>query len=224
MMADSGASQNEAERHWDAAYLSRGHAGVSWFQPAATVSVALIRHLAVPKEAAIIDIGGGASHLVDALVTDGFSDVTVLDISSVALGTLRERLDEAAPVTLVHADLLSWKPTRQFDVWHDRAVFHFLVDKDARKRYLEAFHLALRSGGTAIVGTFASDGPEYCSGLPVARYTPDELSSALGDDLVVVAEKREQHITPAGVTQPFTWVAARRWGLGKGTVKASGPF
>jgi SAM-dependent methyltransferase len=182
---------------------------VSWFQPVATVSTELVHRLGIPKHAAVIDVGGGASYFVDALAAKGFSDLTVLDVSLVALGAVRQRLGERPTVALVHADVLSWAPGRKFDLWHDRAVFHFLVDSSARERYLAKLHLALHGGGTVIVGTFAPDGPEYCSGLPVARYSGDELAEALGPDLEVVEEMREEHVTPAGVTQPFTWLAAR---------------
>jgi SAM-dependent methyltransferase len=171
-----------AEDHWDSAYKSRAFAGVSWFQPAAITSAELVRRLAIPKDAAVIDVGGGASTLMDTLVADGFVDLTVLDISGVALDAVCERLGPSQAVTLVHADVLAWAPDRQFDLWHYRAVFHFLVDSASRSTYVAKLHRALRRGGAVIVGTFAPNGPEYCSGLPVARYSPDELAEALGGD------------------------------------------
>jgi hypothetical protein len=197
------------ESHWDAAYRDRGTTGVSWYQPTVSVSLRLIHQLEVPKDSVVIDIGGGASLLTDSLVADGFSDLSVLDVSGVALDALRQRLPPEAPVTLIHADLLTWEPDRRYDLWHDRAVFHFLVETDDKKRYVDLLHLALRPGGTVVLGTFASDGPEYCSGLPVARYGPGELVDALGTDVEVLALDREDHVTPVGVIQPFTWVAAR---------------
>ena len=200
---------SDAEAHWDSAYTDRGVRGVSWFQPAATVSTELVHRLGIPKQAAVIDVGGGTSYFVDALAAEGFGDLTVLDVSEVALGTVRQRFGEHQTLALVHADVLSWAPGRKFDLWHDRAVFHFLVDSSARDSYLAQLRLALRHGGTVIMGTFAPDGPEYCSGLPAARYSGDELVKALGPGLEVVEELREEHLTPAGVTQPFTWLAAR---------------
>lgn len=197
------------EGHWDDAYLRHGSTGVSWFQPVTTISSELLRVAAVPRDAAILDVGGGTSNLVDALLGDGFSDLTVLDISGVALAALRDRLGPGSPVTLVHADLLSWTPSRHFDLWHDRAVLHFLVEAEDRLRYLSVLRSALQPGGTVIVGTFAADGPEHCSGLPVARYSSEALMAVLGDDFEVLAERREEHVTPGSVIQPFTWVAAR---------------
>jgi SAM-dependent methyltransferase len=198
------------ETHWDTAYRERGAEGVSWFQPAAAVSLDLIRRLDVPRNSAIIDIGGGASLLVDALLVQGFTDVTVLDISGVALQTLRQRLGSDPAVSLIHADLLTWVPERRFSLWHDRAVFHFLVDEGARTTYVDKISATLRPGGSVVIGTFAPDGPEYCSGLPVARYSGDDLAEALGDGFEVLECVQEQHLTPAAVPQPFTWLAARR--------------
>jgi SAM-dependent methyltransferase len=197
------------EEHWDAAYAARGTTGVSWFQPTATVSIRAIRRLGVSRDAAIIDVGGGASALVEALIDDGWRDVTVLDLSGVALDVLRARVGEHAPVTTIHADLLRWEPPRRFDVWHDRAVFHFLVDEVDRSRYLDTLHRALRPGGFVVIGTFAPDGPQQCSGLPVARYGPDDLREMLGPGFAPVETEHEVHVTPAGVAQPFTWLTAR---------------
>ena len=163
----------EARRdHWDAAYRDRGAAGVSWFQATPTVSLELFDKLAIPTKAAVLDIGGGASTLVDGLIARGFKDLTVLDVSSEALDTVRLRLGEGGPVVLIQGDLLEWRPERRFDVWHDRAVFHFLVDEEDRRSYFRILRSSLVSGGEVILATFAPDGPEYCSGLPVARYGP----------------------------------------------------
>jgi SAM-dependent methyltransferase len=208
-MAQSANARGGSEAHWDSAYRDHGTRGVSWFQPEPTVSVELIHHLDVPADAAVLDVGGGASTLVDALLAEGFSDLCVLDISEEALKALRQRLPADAPVTLIHADLLAWTPERTFDLWHDRAVFHFLVDEAARRAYLDGLRQGLHAGGHVIVGAFAPDGPQYCSGLPVARYTAGNLSEALGADFDVVERRREEHITPTGAMQPFTWLAAR---------------
>jgi hypothetical protein len=109
-------------------------------------------------------------------------------------------------VRCVEADLLRWEPDRRYGLWHDRAVFHFLVDERERERYLEALRRAVEPGGTVILGTFAADGPEVCSGLPVRRYSATDLSAALGEAFVVLQTRREEHVTPRGVIQPFTWV------------------
>ena len=199
----------ERAQHWDAAYENRGATGVSWFQPAATVSVELIERLGTPTDASVIDVGGGASLLVDVLLRRGFGDLTVIDVSKAALDAVRERLGPTNPVALLHEDLLEWKPERRFDLWHDRAVFHFLVDGLDRERYRRTLRSALRPGGAVVIATFAPDGPEYCSGLPVARYSSGDLANFLGPEFEVIEQSREDHVTPGGVTQPFTWLAAR---------------
>jgi ubiquinone/menaquinone biosynthesis C-methylase UbiE len=201
--------------HWDAAYESRGESGVSWFQTVPTVSIDLIDLLEASTDAAVLDIGGGASSLVDHLVGRGFTDLTVLDIAEKALATARNRLGANAPVSWLHEDLLQWTPDRRFDLWHDRAVFHFLVEDHERQKYLEKLKGVLRPGGSVIIATFAEDGPEFCSSLPVCRYSADELSSLLGDRFKVIATRREEHRTPTLARQSFTWVAATLPALGK---------
>jgi SAM-dependent methyltransferase len=194
--------------HWDAAYARRGVTGVSWYQPVPRVSLELIEALRTPPDAAVVDIGGGASRLVDCLVDRGFTDVTVLDISASVLEEVRRRLGDPS-VSLLHEDLLDWQPDRHYDLWHDRAVFHFLVGEADRRTYLGRLQAVLRPGGSVILGTFALDGPEVCSGLPVARYSGDDLSQLLGSAFEPVETRREVHTTPRGVAQPFTWVAGR---------------
>lgn len=162
-------------------------------------------------DAAVIDVGGGASVLVDELLGAGFGDVTVLDVSESALGTARRRLGAAAhAVRWLATDLLAWSPSRRYSLWHDRAVFHFLVAEDQRVRYLEVLSEALAPGGHVVIATFAADGPLTCSGLPVRRYSPVELATELGAGFETVTTRREDHLTPAGAIQPFTWVLARR--------------
>ena len=202
------ASQQRAE-HWNTAYETRGATGVSWFQPAPTTSIQLIERLEVPEGAAVIDIGGGASLLVDTLIDRSFTDVSVLDVSKAALAEVRRRLGSNASVSLLQADLLAWKPERRYHVWHDRAVFHFLVDPGDREAYLRTLRSALRPGGYVILATFALDGPEYCSGLPVSRYSPADLAEMLSLTFEVVEAFRHDHVTPSGVVQPFTWIGAR---------------
>jgi SAM-dependent methyltransferase len=199
----------ERARHWDAAYAGRGARDVSWYQDAPRVSLELIDALGVGEDAAVLDVGGGASLLADELLKRGFVDVSVLDLSAAALAETRRRLADAAPVTLLQEDLLVWRPERRFDLWHDRGVFHFLVAPDDRDRYLETLQSAINVGGHLVLGTFATDGPERCSGLPVRRYSVADLTDLLGGGFEVLETRREAHVTPGGMTQPFTWVAGR---------------
>ncbi|MGQ0841936.1 class I SAM-dependent methyltransferase [Actinokineospora sp.] len=159
----------------------------------------------------MIDIGGGASVLVDRLIERGHTDVTVLDVSTRAIGIARTRLAaRAEQVRWVAADLLQWYPQRQFALWHDRAVFHFLTDPLDRARYQELATSAIRAGGHLVLATFAADGPDQCSGLPVARYSVENLAAAFSDGFATVSTRRENHTTPTGVTQAFTWLLMRR--------------
>jgi hypothetical protein len=169
----------------------------------------LIETLAIEREAAVIDVGGGASNLVDHLIERGFTDLSVLDVSSVALAEGRGRLGAEAPVVWLCEDLLVWTPARQFNLWHDRAVFHFLVSPDERDTYLRTLRSAVRDSGFVVLGTFAADGPTRCSGLPVARYSAADLTEILGPRFELLAARREQRSTPSGAIQPFAWVAGR---------------
>lgn len=198
------------DQHWDEVYHRVGASHLSWYQSDPAVSVELIDALGLAFDAAIIDVGGGASTLVDSLVGRGYSDVSVLDVSGAALRVTRQRLGPAAgSVGLLQADLLKWHPRRGYHVWHDRAVFHFLVEESDQERYRQTLRAALDPGGFAIVASFAPDGPERCSGLAVARYGVDELVERLGAGYDVIQTRRELHTTPSGARQPFTWVALR---------------
>jgi trans-aconitate methyltransferase len=180
---------------------------VSWYQAEPTVSLRLIEGLELDRDAALVDVGGGASALAERLLEHGFADITVLDISATALELARAAAGAgAARIRWLEHDLLSWSPQRQYDVWHDRAVFHFLTDSADRERYAEVLRSALRPGGKAVIATFAADGPTTCSGLSVARYSAAELVSVLGPPLILLATHREEHHTPGGSIQPFTWV------------------
>jgi len=198
--------------HWEHVWARSGPSAVSWYQRLPAVSLELIGELGIPTGAAVLDVGGGTSGLVDALLARGFTDVTVLDIAAAALRTARERVGASNAAHWLVADVLAWEPDRGYDLWHDRAVFHFLTDADDRRRYLDILHAALRPGGAVVLGTFAADGPTTCSGLPVVRYSPEQLAEALGPELEVAATRREEHLTPSGAVQPFTWVAARHRG------------
>nr|WP_296762909.1 class I SAM-dependent methyltransferase [Sediminimonas sp.] len=158
-----------------------------------------------------MDVGGGASRLVDVLVSRGWDDLTVLDISEPALAHAKARLGNRADrVRWIVADLTEWHPDRAYDVWHDRAVFQFLTEPDQRTAYLGALNQALRPGGLAILATFAPDGPEKCSGLPVRRYDAAGLSAQLGAEFRLLRTFREVHQTPGGVAQPFAWCVLER--------------
>jgi SAM-dependent methyltransferase len=177
------------------------------------LSLELIASAGGRPRTSVVDIGGGASRLPDALLDEGYEDVTVLDVSGAALAASRKRLGSRAKnVTWIVSDVTTWDPTRSFDVWHDRAVLHFLTDDADRRAYVQRLQRALRSGGTAIIGTFALDGPEKCSGLPVVRYDSSKLAELLGTSFTCVDSKRHEHATPWGSTQRFQFSVFRRSG------------
>lgn len=196
-------------RHWDEVYSRRGADQVSWFQQQPQPSLQWIQRLAPQRSSPILDVGGGASLLVDALQDDGYSAVTVLDIAAAALATARRRLAErAGAVRWIAADILSGAlPPAAFDLWHDRAVFHFLVDGGDRRLYREQLRRSLRPGGHLILATFAEDGPERCSGLPVQRHSVESLRQELGEGLELLADKHVSHHTPGGSEQRFLYTA-----------------
>ncbi|MGH8293474.1 MAG: class I SAM-dependent methyltransferase, partial [Gammaproteobacteria bacterium] len=170
------------------------------------ISLELIRTAGVRKTDALIDVGGGASRLVDALLAEGFADVSVLDISEIALDKDRARLgDAAARVHWIATDITKWRPQRKYRLWHDRAVLHFLTDAAERAAYRKNLETALLPGGTAIIASFSLEGPESCSGLPVQRYSPDTLSVELGPRFDLRERREEAHLTPAGRTQHFQY-------------------
>ncbi len=197
--------------YWDAVYEADPPDQVSWFEREPSVSLRLVESLAAGPSAAMIDVGGGCSMLVDRLLEEGFADLTVLDVSERALASARARLGPSAKrVNFLHADVVRWEPARQFAVWHDRAVFHFLTVQSDRDRYVEAAQRAVHSGGALVLATFAPDGPDRCSGLPVLRYSADDLTAVFAPAFSLVAQQREVHRTPGGVDQPFTWAVFRR--------------
>ena len=209
LVSSKGRSKTPRRDHWDDRYRAAGSTAVSWYQERPAVSLELLATADIDRSTSLIDVGGGAGTLVDALLDDGWSDLTVLDVSDVALAVARERVGTDTAVRWIEHDLLTWQPSRPYDVWHDRAVFHFLVEDEDRRRYRHVLRQTLAPSGTIIVGTFASDGPTHCSGLPVARYDEAELVAALGGDFDTLGTTREEHLTPAGAVQPFTWVALR---------------
>ena len=201
----------DAQHHWQSMYMQKSPESVSWYQATPTVSHALITQIALAPAAHILDVGGGASTLVDALLTSGYTALSVLDLSAAALAYSRERLGTAADgVTWLAADILDvMLPAASVDVWHDRAVFHFLTQADERARYLAQVRHALRPGGHVVIATFADDGPTRCSGLDVARYSATELHDAFGDDFTLLTSQRELHVTPSGSAQAFTYCVCR---------------
>jgi Trans-aconitate methyltransferase len=197
--------------HWEDIYASTPSTEVSWYEDEPAESLRLIEKFASNRSARVIDLGAGTSVLVDRLLGDGFTDVTVLDVSQHALTEVRQRLGERVRhVTFVHQDVLTWKPDRQYDIWHDRAVFHFLTERTARDRYIQIAAHAIRVGGGLVLATFAEDGPMQCSGLPVSRYSAQDLEAAFSATFSLVEHERAEHVTPHGVVQPFTWAVLRR--------------
>ncbi|MEO6526346.1 MAG: class I SAM-dependent methyltransferase [Gemmatimonadaceae bacterium] len=197
--------------HWDRVYRQKPASDVSWYQPEATVSLDLIRRATPDLQAPIIDVGGGASTLVDGLLEAGYRNVTVLDIAGAALAVARQRLgDDASRVTWLDSDVLTAPlALAGFAVWHDRAVFHFLTDPNDRARYVAKVREAVRPGGHVIVASFAPEGPDRCSGLDVVRYSPDTMHAQFGAGFQLLDSVREEHHTPAGVTQAFVYCLCR---------------
>ena len=193
---------------WDEVYRAKPEDQVSWFEAWPTVSFRLIQSSCATGS--VVDVGAGTSRLGDALCDAGWSDVTLLDVSEAALAVTRQRLKDRRGISYVVADVLQWQPERAFDVWHDRAVFHFLTTGEDVSRYVELVSSAVVPGGTVVLGTFAEDGPRQCSGLPTRRYDADLLVRTFGDGFVEQARKREEHRTPWGAVQPFTWVVLQR--------------
>ncbi len=201
----------ERTSHWDNIYSTRDACGVSWYQARPDTSLRLIERLGIGKHDAVIDVGGGASSLVDHLVEQDFGAVTVMDISAAALQAVKQRLGaKAARVKWLAADITRMGPQGPFKLWHDRAVFHFLIDADERARYVDALTAAVPPGGAAIMATFAEDGPERCSNLPVRRYHPEMLAAELGASFEMTEALRETHVTPAQGSQNFIYCCFRR--------------
>jgi trans-aconitate methyltransferase len=195
----------ELTAHWDGAY-AQGETTRSWFETEPLMSLRMIDAAGVQTTAGVVDIGGGTSRLVDHLLARGHGDLTVVDVSAAALRIAQERLGAAADtVRWVHADIRDFAPGRAFDVWHDRAVLHFLTTTADQSRYREVLDAASQPGTVAVFGCFASDGPTHCSGLPVVRRDAADLAEFLGGDWSSVTTERELHTTPGGAVQPFTW-------------------
>jgi len=209
MTSPSTAEQRQA--HWQAVYSTKGEREVSWFQETPAISLELIHATGAGRDAALIDIGGGASRLVDALLAETYRAVTVLDVSEEALAVARDNLgSRAASVDWIAADVTAWTPPRTFDVWHDRAAFHFLTAPHDRAAYAERVRKAVPAGGHVIIATFATDGPERCSGLPVVRHDAASIGAVLGPAFALAETRRHDHVTPGGNVQKFQFSRFRR--------------
>ena len=205
---------NAASRqaHWDKVYNTKRENELSWFQENPAPSLDLIAKAAATSASSVIDVGGGASRLVDALVERGFRDVTVLDLSDAALMAAKARLlSRAEQVQWVVADVMEWEPQRfAYDIWHDRAAFHFLTEECDRVAYVARLTKGVKPGGHAIIATFAPDGPERCTGLPVQRYDAESLRGVVGDAFELIETLRHEHRTPWGSDQHFQFSLFRR--------------
>jgi SAM-dependent methyltransferase len=198
--------------HWQQVYGSKAEAQTTWFRPPLAESLRLIAALRLPPESPLLAVGAGRSTLVDDLLARGFIDVTALDISDAALAQAQARLGNTGRrVRWIAGDVLDAQlPPARFDVWHDRAVFHFLTEAADRARYVSLCERSLRVGGFVLVATFAADGPEQCSGLPVRRYDAAALAAEFGPGFERLTDSREQHRTPFDTTQNFTYLLLRR--------------
>jgi ubiquinone/menaquinone biosynthesis C-methylase UbiE len=197
--------------HWENVYTTKGEKEVSWFQETPAPSLELIGLAGVATNASIIDVGGGASRLVDNLVEGKFGQITVLDLSAAALEAARVRLGEAgAGVEWIVADVTTWEPAKTYDLWHDRAAFHFLTDQADQSAYVDRLRRAVKRGGNVIIGTFAVDGPERCSGLPIVRHDAASLAAMLGTDFSLIDARRHRHATPWDAVQQFQFSTFRR--------------
>jgi len=194
------------QTHWDTVYGTKAVTDVSWYEARPVRSLEIIQTTGLAPTDPIIDVGGGASFLAEELLTLGYRDVTVLDLSAEVLQKLRERLGvRAAAVTLLQQDVTTFQPTRQYALWHDRAVFHFLVQREDREGYIRALRQGLRPDGHLIIATFGPAGPERCSGLPIVRYDAQALAAEFGSDFKLIASSLAVHLTPWGAEQQFLY-------------------
>lgn len=204
---------HDRRAHWEQIYTSKPPQEVSWYQAEPRVSLDLIGASGAAPDASLIDVGGGASTLVDHLLGSGYVHIAVLDISARALALARRRLGSAADsVEWYEADITRFVPPRRFALWHDRAVFHFLTDPADRRRYLETLRHALHPDGQVIIAAFAPGGPAKCSGLDVVHYDAPRLAAELGMEFKLEEQRSEAHRTPAGKEQPFSFFRLRRTG------------
>lgn len=202
----------QSKDHWEKVYSTKTVTEVSWFQKHAELSLKLIGDTRVSSMASIIDVGGGASTLVDDLLTEGYRNITVFDLSVTALDVAKARLgNRSSKVTWIESNIINAElQEHAYHVWHDRAVFHFLTDEEERRAYVSRVLRAVKPGGIVIVATFAEDGPAKCSGLPVMRYSANELHAEFGQPFLLLGHDRESHYTPAGYEQMFVYCFCRK--------------
>jgi 2-polyprenyl-3-methyl-5-hydroxy-6-metoxy-1,4-benzoquinol methylase len=201
------------KNHWENVYEKKLSTEVSWYQAHPTVSLELIASTGINHDSGIIDVGGGASALVDKLLDEGFKDLTILDISSQAMDYAKNRLGKRAEnVNWIEADITDFDSSVKYDLWHDRAVFHFLINEEDRKRYVACMNKSLNPGGHVIISTFAIDGPLKCSGLPIERYNPEKMKNELGDFFNFIRSADETHRTPSAIEQKFTYFYFKKVG------------
>ncbi|MHB8415383.1 MAG: class I SAM-dependent methyltransferase [Acidiferrobacteraceae bacterium] len=205
-MTTNGEFRQDPSAHWDEVYRNKAVEDVSWFEEVPVQSLSMIKECGLTPGDAIVDVGGGASRLVDHLLQEGYRDLTVTDIARPALEAARARLGDAGQrVRWIPGDITRTELAGRYRLWHDRAVFHFLTEADVRERYLAVLHAALLPGGHLVIATFAPDGPERCSGLPVQRYDAMALASVLGPGFSLAATVVRSHVTPQGRAQSFTY-------------------
>lgn len=203
---EGGTLRSERKTHWETVYTQKSEQELSWHQDDPKASIELIQLTKLHRDAAFIDIGGGTSNLTVAMLRDGFKDLSVLDISQAALETVGTTLGDFTDlVNLIEADITAWQPSRIYDFWHDRAVFHFLVDPVDRQHYLECLEQATHVGSFILMATFSLEGPETCSGHPVKRYDSKSISEVLGPAFQIMASRDHLHVTPWGKPQPFQY-------------------
>jgi 2-polyprenyl-3-methyl-5-hydroxy-6-metoxy-1,4-benzoquinol methylase len=202
----------QSKEHWEKVYSTKSATEVSWFQEHSEISLKLIHDAGNLKAASIIDVGGGASTLVDDLIAHGYENVTVLDLSVAALSTAKARLgDRSSKVKWLEVNVLDANlPEHTYDVWHDRAVFHFLTNEEDRQAYVCKVLKAVKPSGLVIVATFAEDGPTKCSGLPVMRYNSDQLHAEFGTPFQLIGHEEESHHTPDGYEQKFIYCFCKK--------------
>lgn len=197
---------NARGTHWNQVYTTKGERDVSWFEDLPDTSLRMLEAAGLTRESCVVDVGGGQSRLVDALVARGLDCLAVLDVSGTALSQTRERLGATAAIPIwIEADVTAEWTLKPMDIWHDRAVFHFLTEPDDRARYRAHLLQTLKPGGAVVMATFAPDGPDKCSGLPVRRYAPEALAAELGEAFRFEESRPHRHETPWGTTQSFQY-------------------
>jgi SAM-dependent methyltransferase len=196
----------DRKAHWERVYATKADRDVSWFEALPAISIEMLEAAGLTRETCVLDVGGGDSRLIDHLAGRGMDCLAVLDVSGAALQRAQARLGRGADLPIwIEADVTGDWSLKPMDIWHDRAVFHFLTAPEDQAGYLEHMLAVLKPGGAAVIATFAPDGPETCSGLPVARYSPESLAKVLGQPFARVESRRHLHVTPWGRTQAFQY-------------------